>query len=90
MCLLSIFSLCCVEQHSSRKYYSDDDFIKQIGIKIRKARKGRDVSIEALANECEVDSSQIGRMERGEVNFTISNLNKVAKALNIDPKELLP
>lgn len=64
--------------------------MKQIGIEIRKARKSRNVSIEALANECEVDSSQIGRMERGEVNFTISNLNKVAKALNIDPKELLP
>lgn len=86
----SIFSLCCVEKPSFRKYYSDDDFLKQIGIEIRKARKSRNVSIEALANKCEVDSSQIGRMERGEVNFTISNLNKVAKALNIDPKELFP
>ena len=79
-----------MEKPSFRKYYSDDDFIQQIGSKIREARKNRNVSIEALANECEVDSSQIGRMERGEVNFTISNLNKVAKALNIDPKELLP
>lgn len=43
-----------------------------------------------LANECEIDYSQVNRMALGKVNFSISYLYKVAAALGVDPKELLP
>ena len=48
------------------------------------------MSIEKLANECEVDSSQVGRMELGKVNFSISMLYRIADALNVDAKKLQP
>ncbi len=64
--------------------------MKQVGEKIRDIRSKRNVSIEALANECGVDYSQVNRMELGKVNFSISYLNKIASALGVDPKELLP
>lgn len=48
------------------------------------------MSVESLANDCEVDYTQINRMELGKVNFGISYLKKVAAALEIDPKLLLP
>ena len=64
--------------------------MKQVGEKIREIRSRRNVSIEALANECGVDYSQVNRMELGKVNFSISYLNKIAAALGVDPKELLP
>jgi len=64
--------------------------MKQVGEKIREVRGRRNVSIEALANECGVDYSQVNRMELGKVNFSISYLNKIASALGVDPKELLP
>jgi len=64
--------------------------MKQVGEKIREIRSSRNVSIEALANECGVDYSQVNRMELGKVNFSISYLNKIATALGVDPKELLP
>ncbi len=48
------------------------------------------MSIEKLANECEVDPSQVGRMELGKVNFSISMLHRIAEALNIDAKKLQP
>jgi transcriptional regulator with XRE-family HTH domain len=79
-----------VKKRVKRIYYKDEEMLKQIGVKIREARSGKNMTIEALAIECEVDYSQINRMELGKVNFAVSYLSKVAKALKIDPKELLP
>lgn len=64
--------------------------MKQIGEKIREIRNQKNVSIEELANDCGVDYSQVNRMELGKVNFSISYLSKIASALGINPKELLP
>ena len=50
----------------------------------------KNISQESLANECEIDYSQVNRMELGKVNFSISYLYRIAKALEIDPKKLLP
>lgn len=48
------------------------------------------MSIYDLAFECEVDYSQIGRMELGKVNFTVSSLSRIAKGLKVDMNDLLP
>lgn len=73
-----------------RKNFRDEELLLHIGSKIREIRISQEVSQETLANECEVDYSQINRMELGKVNFNISNLYRIAKALNVDPKLLLP
>ena len=73
-----------------RHYYKDDEWLKQIGNLIREARTEKGLSIELLANECGVDYSQINRMELGKVNFGVSYLNKIAEALEINPKDLIP
>jgi transcriptional regulator with XRE-family HTH domain len=79
-----------VKKKVPRKYFKDANLLIEIGNKIRAARLAKNISIEVLANESEIDYSQIGRMERGNVNFGISYLYRVAKALDIDPKKLLP
>jgi transcriptional regulator with XRE-family HTH domain len=79
-----------VKKRLARLYYKDEEFLKQIGNKIRAARTALNMSIEELANECEVDYSQIQRMELGKVNFNVSYLTKVAKALNRNAKDLIP
>jgi transcriptional regulator with XRE-family HTH domain len=79
-----------VKKRSPRNYYKDEPFMKQIGEKIREIRNQKNVSIEELANECGVDYSQVNRMELGKVNFSISYLNKIAFALGVSPKDLLP
>ena len=71
------------------KYYKDDEALKLIGERIRKSRMKNEISQETLANECEIDYSQLNRMELGKVNFSISYLYRIAKALNVDPKDLL-
>ena len=44
---------------------------------------------EDLANEADIPLSQIGRIERGENNPTISTLYVIAAALNVELKTLV-
>ena len=79
-----------MENKQKRQYYKDEVLLKYIGERIREIRSTKQISQEDLAGDCEVDYSQINRMELGKVNFAISNLYRIAKALDVDPKELLP
>lgn len=60
-----------------------------VGIRIRDLRKERNISQEELANEADIPLSQIGRIERGETNPTISTLYVLAIALDVDLKSLV-
>ena len=79
-----------MKKRSKRYYFRDDNLLIQIGVKIREARMKKNISQETLANESEIDYSQINRMELGKVNFSVSYLSKIAHVLNINPKDLLP
>jgi len=65
------------------------ELVKTLGERIRKLRIKQGLSQEALANEADVPLSQIGRIERGENNPTISTLYVIALALQIDLKVLV-
>lgn len=52
-------------------------------------RIGKGLSQETLAYEADIPINQVGRIERGEINTTISTIYSMAKALKIHPKELL-
>ena len=68
---------------------SEDNFIKQVGLQIKKLREERNLTQEDLANDCNIPKSQIGRIERGEINTTLRTLSKISKAFNVHPHELL-
>lgn len=73
------------------QHYRKDEQLKIIGENIRKFRKAKKLSQSDLAFMCnEKEWSQISRMERGLVNFSISYLLLVAEVLEVSPKELLP
>lgn len=63
---------------------------ESLGQNIRILRKVKLISQESLAHVCEIDRSYLGRIERGEVNITVSKLYEIAKALEVNAKELLP
>lgn len=63
--------------------------VKALGSKIRELRLQQNMSQEDLANEADIPLSQIGRIERGENNPTISSLYVIAQALKVDLKVLL-
>ena len=79
-----------MKKQLKKGYYKDDKLLAEIGNKIRTCRINKGFSIEYLANESEVDYSQLSRMELGKVNFSISILFKIATNLGIDAKDLLP
>lgn len=66
----------------------DKALLKAFGKNLRKLRKDRDLSQEALANDADIPINQVGRIERGEINTTISTSNAIVKALGISLAEL--
>lgn len=66
----------------------NDEVIKAFGRRLRDLRISYGLSQEQLANEAEIPLSQVGRIERGEINPTLSSINVLAKALKVEIKEL--
>lgn len=61
---------------------------RQIGTRLRDYRNELGYSIEELAHKAGIHPSQIGKIERGESNFTIATLEKIVEALKLPYKEL--
>ena len=66
----------------------NDEVIKAFGRRLRDLRISNGLSQEQLANEAEIPLSQVGRIERGEINPTLSTINVLSKALKIELKQL--
>jgi len=56
---------------------------------VRKLRKERGWSQEAFAAKCRLHRTYVGAIERAEENLTLRTLDKLAKALQVRPKDLL-
>jgi len=65
------------------------DLRKQVGVNLRRWRTERGLSQEELGFEAELDRTYISGVERGVRNPTVTVLQKLAKALKIEPAELL-
>ena len=61
-----------------------------IGHLIRNKRTELKITQEALALQCGIDRSYLGRIERGEVNITVLKLYEIAHILKVEPYQLLP
>lgn len=58
--------------------------LKMIGKNVRTIRNSKGLSMEAVANEANIEFRQLGRIERGEGNITVASLFKIAEALKVD------
>jgi transcriptional regulator with XRE-family HTH domain len=63
---------------------------KNLGKKIKLVRVEKDMSQSDLAQAANIDSSHIGKIERGELNITVVTLFRLADALRCKPSILLP
>ncbi|MDP1989478.1 MAG: helix-turn-helix transcriptional regulator [Syntrophales bacterium] len=64
------------------------DVKRLIGDRIRQLRKEKGLSQEKLGYESELHYTHIGSIERGEKNWSIDTLIKVAKGLNVEVADL--
>ena len=62
---------------------------KEVGFKIREIRQERGLSQEKLAALADLHRAYVGQIERGEKNIGLKNLEKIAKALKINIKDML-
>ena len=74
----------------TKKYYRDDEFLRNVGQKIRAIRLSKGITQTELAFKCnDKDYSQINRVELGKVNFSVSYLSLIAFALEVSPNDLI-
>ncbi|WP_338378806.1 helix-turn-helix transcriptional regulator [uncultured Flavobacterium sp.] len=61
----------------------------KFGERVREVRIEKGLSQEQLAHIADVHRTYIGMIERAEKNITLINIEKIAKALDINITELL-
>ena len=65
------------------------DINEIIGLNIRRIREERKLSQEKLAALAGIHRVYMGQVERGEKNVGVVNLEKIAKALDVDIRVLV-
>lgn len=65
------------------------EILVKFGEKVRIIRKEHHLSQEELSVRAGLHRTYIGMIERAEKNITLLNIQKIAHALGVAPKELL-
>lgn len=68
---------------------ADDDILERIGLNITLIRERRGLTQEKLAELAGLHRAYIGQIERGEKNLGLRNLEKIAKALGVQARDLV-
>ncbi len=66
----------------------DETLQKKVGIRIQEIRELKNISQQELAAMCNLEKSNMSRLESGRVNSTLATLNKIAKGLEVNIIEL--
>ncbi|MEM6894222.1 MAG: helix-turn-helix transcriptional regulator [Bacteroidota bacterium] len=72
-----------------RKYTEEDKaFLRLFGERLRMLREKENLSQADLEIDAKMSKNQIGRIERGEISTSVTNLNLIAQALKLEVKDL--
>ena len=67
----------------------DKSFIEKVGKNIKKYREAKGLTQVELATDCNMSPSTIGMVETAQNDMTLSKINSIAKALNVEAYILL-
>jgi len=66
------------------------NYLNNFGKNLKTIRtKNKKLSLRKLAANCNIDHSDIGKIEKGDVNITLLTVFDLAKGLGVHPKKLL-
>lgn len=68
---------------------NEKELLIAFGAKVQQYRNKLGLSQEKFAEKANVHRTYIGTVERGETNLTLLNIYKLARALEISPKDLI-
>lgn len=63
-------------------------FLKGFGKRVQTLREEKQLSLRQLAQNCEIDFSDIGKIEKGLRNIQMSTILELSKGLDVPPQEL--
>ena len=66
-----------------------DEQLKQIGERLRGLRDVLDIPVSEMAETIGIDAEKYEKIEKGELDITISNLMKIAKKYGVSTEELI-
>lgn len=68
---------------------NENEYLRLLGLNIRELREEKGLSQQELADNCEIAKSTVQRIEKGQMNPTITKLKRICESLGIDIKELI-
>jgi len=68
---------------------SNQSIQQQFGANLQKVRMEKGLSLRALAANCNLDDSNISKIEQGKFDIQLSTLYELAKGLGVEAKKLL-
>ena len=66
-----------------------NNILKTFADNVKALRKKKGWSQEELAKRADLHRTYIGSIERNERNVSLLNVQRIAKALNVSPRELI-
>lgn len=66
-----------------------EEEIGKIAKKIKSIRKSKGLTVQELAYRCEIERSNLSRLEAGKTNMTIKTLCIICNALNVKLSEII-
>lgn len=66
-----------------------EEYLIKFGENLKKIRESKTISQRGLASLCNIDHSDISKIEKGQKNVTLLTVKELADALEVKPKRLL-
>ena len=66
-----------------------EDTIKLIAQNIKKIRQSKGLSVQELAYRCDIERSNLSRLEAGKTNMTIKTICLICNALQVKIKDVI-
>ena len=70
-----------------RMDYQDE--IRYISTRIKELRKERSLTVQELAYRCDMERSNLSRIEAGRTNLTVRTMCVICNALNVTLRDVL-
>jgi len=68
---------------------NNGQFLKEIGVKVKAARKAKKITLMELSKSCGIHITQLSFLENGKCNSHILTLKSVADVLNVGVKDFI-
>lgn len=81
----------CTAKFSQKKLIMQIDYndeIRRIALRIKQLRKDRKLTVQELAYRCDMERSNLSRLEAGRSNPTVKTLCIICNALDVDIRKL--